>query len=395
MKIDRKRPSHWLYLVLTGIHGLLALALRALLPARNGRPPWIVLYGHKLNGNLLALYRYMDSCPGAWRPVFLTMDPAYYRRLRAEGIDCVLAPHPAAAWLLARAAAVITDHGLHSLRLLLGRGKLPFFDVWHGVPFKGFDAGDFRVQQRYDEVWVSSPALRDLYVERFGFDAARVVATGYARTDTLLNAGEAVRRRIRQTLGLQAFERCVLFAPTWSQDDARRDIYPFGIDEATFLDALAAVCERHRAALLVRKHLNTAGAQDYSNDRVRFVSSADHPDTESILAISDVLIVDWSSVAFDFLLLDRPAIFLDVPPPFAKGFSLGPEFRFGDVATDMPAVLELLDSRLRAPSVYLGEHGAAHRHARDVVYGGMADGHAAERCVARLRHHLVERHSLR
>src|SRR5690606_40302310 len=60
---------------------------------------------------------------------------------------------------------------------------LRFFDVWHGIPFKGFDADDFRVQHRYDECWVASPLLRDLYIQRFGFEPQRVVATGYARTD--------------------------------------------------------------------------------------------------------------------------------------------------------------------------------------------------------------------
>ena len=65
-------------------------------------------------------------------------------------------------------------------------GDLAFFDVWHGIPFKGFDAEDFRVQRHYDETWVASPLLRDLYVDRFSFEPERVVPTGYARTDRLV-----------------------------------------------------------------------------------------------------------------------------------------------------------------------------------------------------------------
>src|SRR5690606_21993965 len=123
--------------------------------------PLVVLYGHKLGGNLLALRRqaYAD---GGWRMVFLTMDASYARELRKDGVEACIATRPACIALLARARAVVSDHGLHSMQWMPGRSSLKFFDVWHGIPFKGFDADDFRLQQRYDEVWVASGLLKDL-----------------------------------------------------------------------------------------------------------------------------------------------------------------------------------------------------------------------------------------
>ena len=56
--------------------------------------------------------------------------------------------------VLARAGALVTDHGLHCLSLLVRLGGLPAYDVWHGIPFKGFDADDFRAQHRYRECWL-------------------------------------------------------------------------------------------------------------------------------------------------------------------------------------------------------------------------------------------------
>lgn len=389
MKIDRRRPSHWLILAIAGCVAVCARMLRAL-GVRPCAPPLVLLYGHKLNGNLLALYRYLKAHPAPpFRVVVLTLDPAYHRTLRAEGIDCALAIVPSSIALLTRASAIVTDHGLHSLQLMVGARGLRLFDVWHGIPFKGFDGDDFRLQHRYDEVWVSSPAIRQLYVERFGFDPQRVVATGYGRTDVLIHRDAEAEQRMRSALGLRDGDRCVLFAPTWRQDDAKRDIYPFGQHEEVFLGALAAVCERHNAVLLVRKHLNSGGAADAGHASVRMVPSADFPDAESILAISDVLILDWSSIAFDFLVLDRPAIFLDVPPPFAKGFSLGPQYRFGDVVPDMATLLETVDWRLGSPAAYGEARRAEHNRVRAEVYGELADGKASARYVDRLSRHLL------
>ena len=176
MKVDKRNPAHWLLLAGFWLQAALGIALRPFLRSRDGI---VVLYGHKLNGNLLALQRHLLANPEAGlRPVFLSMDRDYLRELRAQGIDACWASGPACVGLLARAQALVSDHGLHTLgpwRALYQKLGLRFFDVWHGIPFKGFDADAFRVQHRYDETRVAADSCRDLWVERFGFDPARVV----------------------------------------------------------------------------------------------------------------------------------------------------------------------------------------------------------------------------
>ncbi|ERI52240.1 hypothetical protein N878_05310 [Pseudomonas sp. EGD-AK9] len=375
MKIDKQRPAHWCQLIAFALQALLGLLLRALL-----RKSAIVLYGHKLNGNLLAIYK---RCPAA---VFLSMDRAYCRELKAQGIRCQWACAFAAASLLARAHAIISDHGLHSLEVLLPayrRSGLKCFDVWHGIPFKGFDADDFHLQHRYDEIWVASPLHRNLYVERYGFDPDQVVLTGYARTDALIRPCQN-NAELREGFGLPQHGTLILFAPTWAQDTRGRSLFPFGHDEAEFLEALSDFAQRHQATVLLRTHLNSGSQALGSYPNVLCLPSSLWPDTESILLVSDVLICDWSSIAFDYLLLDRPTLFLDVPPPFRKGFSLGPEYRFGPVINSLPELLEQLAKALETGQDYWREHGARHRSMRQAIYGTWADGNATQRCLARL-----------
>jgi CDP-glycerol glycerophosphotransferase len=384
MKIDRGDPRHWLWLLLLAVNAVLASLLRWL-PRRGPRE--VFLYGHQLNGNLAALLAQSrrEPVPGL-RLTFLTMDPAMHRRLRAAGEPSCLAIAPGSVLRLARAAAIVSDHGLHALEWLGRTTRVPLFDVWHGIPFKGFDADDFALQRRYDETWVASPLLATLYVERFGFDPARVHATGYARTDALVAPREDLEA-LRGRLGLERTRgrKVVLFAPTWRQDAAGRSIFPFGASAGEFFAALEAACVQADALVLFRAHLNTLELPAALGARVITVPQATHPDTEAVLRLADVLVCDWSSIAFDWLLLDRPALFLDVPAPFAKGFSLGPEYRFGQVVDGVPALQAALADVLRDPGSYRARFGDRHATVRAHVYGDCADGHAARRCLDRLR----------
>lgn len=388
MKIDKRNIRHWVYLCLFASNVVAARLVRPFL-WRKG-PKQVVLYGHKLNGNLLAIYRYLRARPGGIDVVFLTMDPGYHRELRESGEASVLAIGPASIRILALAGAVISDHGLHALQLLLGSEGLKFFDVWHGIPFKGFDAEDFRLQHRYDETWVASPSLAKLYIERYGFHASKVRATGYARTDCLIRRDEDIDV-IKFRLGLDGSKagKIVLFAPTWKQDVHHRSIFPFGVDEQDFLSALSALGGRVGATFVLRAHLNSAAVVDYNLERIVYLPHARYPDTEQILLASDILVCDWSSIAFDFLLLDRPTIFLDTEAPFAKGLSLDAGYRFGAIVSDMDGLLRRLERYLVDPDRYTREFSGKCAEVKARVYATCADGNAAARCVARLGEHLA------
>lgn len=386
MKINKLNMAHWFYLVLFGLNVICAIGLRPLRRTRS--PKTVVLYGHKLSGNLLALYKQLSSTEGSGlRVVFLTLDPAYHRKLRNQKIASVLAIGPQCAQVLSEADAVITDHGLHALLPMLRFSSIKFFDVWHGIPFKGFDADDFRVQHRYDEVWVASPLLAKIYVERFGFSADKVKVTGYARTDRLVRRNEdtaAIKRR----LGLPATSKIVLFAPTWKQDARKRSIFPFGVSETTFYSSLSELAQHTNSTFVMRTHLNSGADRPSHYPGITHLPSAQYPDTEEILLVSDILVCDWSSIAFDFLLLDRPTIFLDVEPPFAKGFSLGPEYRFGHLACCTAESLDAIETYLNDPALFLEQYDQIMNKIGEGVYGEYADGQSVAHCVARIKENL-------
>ena len=391
MKINKKDPKHWLYLANFALFVLLSIPLRPLLK-RFKRKPIVILYGHKLSGNLLGIKRQLDRGNSNIESFFLTMDPAYFRQNK----DFLCAQNPLHILKVVSADCLISDHGLHALIFYLKMTDMKFFDVWHGIPYKGFDSQDFKVQHCYDETWVASPLLAEIYTKQFGFKKSNVAVTGYARTDTIVARTET-DNEIFQRLGLRHINsrKLVLFAPTWKQDSEHRSLFPFDKPAEVFLKDITNVCLRNNAILLFRAHLNTGDSIVLPDDSAIAVPFADYPDTEALLRISDVLICDWSSIAFDYLLLDRPALFLDVEPPFRKGFSLGPEYRYGAIIKDFSKLLEQLDRCLSKPDDYWKEYGEHHVTTREKVYGSYADGQSAQRCINRLKGGLAEANELR
>ncbi|MDO8863364.1 CDP-glycerol glycerophosphotransferase family protein [Haliea sp. E1-2-M8] len=381
MKVDRRKLSHWRLLILQGLYTLLAIALRSFTvrPAK----PLIILYGHQFNGNLKALYEeWRQTGPDHLELACLTLDPTQYQELRTKGIHTLACFRWRDMRNLSRCSVIITDHGLHAMLPLTYLSNIRFVDVWHGIPFKGFTPEDFKLQHRHDEVWVSSPLLKDLYVERFGFSPEKVKSLGYARTDKLFQR-PSPPSTFRGWAMIPKDQKLVLYAPTWRQDDAGRELFPFGASQKEFTTALAETCASVGARLVIRAHLN-ASISGGDSDDILYCPQKDYPDTEDLLLATDILICDWSSIAFDFMALERPTLFLDVPAPFKHGFSLGPEYRFGCLIPNLEELRTALRKYLLTPGAYEDVYTARQRETITALYGKFTGVRSARKQLERL-----------
>lgn len=385
MKLDPRNPEH--VLVAARALGVSACALVGRVLTRRRR--WIIFFGHRLTGNLLSFFEALRDHP-AYQPVFVDLDKGYVDELRRQGYRCAWLGGPDAIRVLRAAAAVVSSHGPQVLEPFMRLTRMPCIDVWHGIPYKGWHPSEFRSLRRYDRFLVSSPDLARMHVEMYGFRQDQVVATGYGRVDDLVRHTRTDVEEAKAAIGLGPDVPLVLFAPTWAQDDPNRSFIPFGVSSGEFFGRLIRVVESLGARLAVRAHLN-APKEIGQTDTVLNLPFADYPETERVLLATDILICDWSSIAFDFLVLDRPTIFLDVPPPFREGFTLGPEFRFGEVVGDLDELEAALQRYLATPGAYVEEHRESIEMARRVAYGELADGYASERYVSVLEELLATR----
>jgi CDP-ribitol ribitolphosphotransferase / teichoic acid ribitol-phosphate polymerase len=233
-------------------------------------------------------------------------------------------------------------------------------------------------------VWVQSETMKYFYVHKFGFSKKRVKVTGYGRADRLI-LGEFDRNAILAKYGL-ADRKTVLLAPTWAQDHKNRSILPFGVSMQAFFDALELVGKRNNATVIFRAHLNTGDSIKVDQyDHIRVMPSSLYPVAEEFLFISDLLVTDWSSMATDYLVLKRPTLFLDVPAPFSKGFTLGPEHRFGEIVDSMEKLISNIEKYIQKPEAFLKKYEKQMNHTIKAAYGSTLDGRARDRYLMNLK----------
>ncbi|QTD98872.1 bifunctional glycosyltransferase/CDP-glycerol:glycerophosphate glycerophosphotransferase [Streptomyces cyanogenus] len=130
------------------------------------------------------------------------------------------------------------------------------------------------------------------------------VRTGSPRNDVLVNGGPG---DFRERHGIPADHTVVLYAPT--RRDYRRGGHVDRIDLARFAADLG---EGH--TLVVRLHPSLAtgpargmGLAELARRRI-VVDATDEPRTADVLRAADALVTDYSSVMFDYAVLDRPIV---------------------------------------------------------------------------------------
>jgi CDP-glycerol glycerophosphotransferase len=332
-----------------------------------------------------------------------------YEEIRARGLpyECVWgyagSPHgfPADAthvrryswrYLIALATA---EHWVDNAGLPPMAVKRPgqtYLQTWHGTALKvmGFDVPSVKRSSKTELDALQRQADRwDYFLVRCEHDVetllpafrsrAEPLRYGYPRNDPLAAPLTPEQRAERlAALGLPTDRRVVLYAPTFREGPAgARRRFEMQIDLDRFATELG---QTH--LLLVRPHyLDRYAVPPRYGAYVRNASWVH--DVSELLAVTDLLVTDYSSVMFDFAVTRRPMVFFTYDYDDYVGATRGTYFELADVAPGPLATTsdELLDA-IRDSDAWSESY--ADRYVRFVKrFAEYDDGHAAERVVDR------------
>lgn len=335
--------------------------------------------------NPAAIYEKARELAPEVRGVWVVADAAKAAAL-PPGIPYVVANTPAYVKAMATARYLFNN-----VNFPISTPKRPgqvFVQTQHGTPVKlmgmdmkghpgGADEMDFdRLAEhvaRWDYLVSPNPHTTAAFGTAYPGDHT-VLETGYPRNDRLALGTPEEARAIREGLGIPEGRTTVLYAPTRREQHA-------GFVAALDLEALAEALGPD-VTLLVRTHYYYTEGRPDGLGAGRVLDVSEHPSVEDLCLAADVLVTDYSSLMFDYAVLDRPIVLFTPDWEHYRSFR-GVYFDLmeqppGPVAGTQPELTALLADRAARA---FGEESAKLRTAFRERFCPWDDGGAAERVV--------------
>lgn len=272
------------------------------------------------NYNSRYLFEYVKENLPEITPLFVINDPELRNSLSSkygkqyfietESIQGIRQSLSAGVWFTS-AGLPAYGTGLHKKRLII--------NLWHGVPLKKIALLDPNLKkaariyfkkifsENYTCILTTSHELIPLMARSFAVSEDKIKVWGQPRNDGLFQKNDC-----REILGqlfpdLPEYTKTVLYAPTF-RDYGQVQLFPFKDFDQKQLEAFL---DEKNMLLFIRTHVAEQGsAAPYLGKRIRFLGNEQAEDVTGILNIFDCLITDYSSIYIDYLLTDKPMIFL-------------------------------------------------------------------------------------
>lgn len=196
-----------------------------------------------------------------------------------------------------------------------------YINTWHGTPLKnmGFDIpGNPSQSQNVVRNFLSADYLLSpnahttkMFTDSYKLDgiyAGTIIEEGYPRIDLTLNADPKQVNAYLQGLGLKinSEKQNILYAPTWKGTNvskANNDVLQI-VEDMNYLEQ--QIGDQYNILIKVHPFLYPEAAK---NQQIKTKLVPDFVDTNELLAAVDILITDYSSIFFDYLVTNKPILY--------------------------------------------------------------------------------------
>ncbi len=294
-------------------------------------------FGQKYSDNSRAMFEYVLKNHPEINCVWITKDKTLVAKLIAQNKNAVYSKSLKCMLLTLRASTLFTTTGGEFFYGFCNGIK--HYALWHGMPLKKILYDDsFSGQIKKSKIgrvindisvalnknlfqWRSFHYLPNTYTitnssffrpflkSAFLFDDSKILNTGSPRLDVLFNSrAEPFLENIRKKF---PDSKIILYMPTfrtgaWTKEPFDPFNEKYGFDAEKFELTL----ENQRNVVLYKPHFYDATLLHHRNGNSRFlmISDNDFDELYNFVAQVDVLITDYSSIYFDFIVTRKPVI---------------------------------------------------------------------------------------
>ncbi len=241
----------------------------------------------------------------------LTKNKKLYDKLKINfGHHIIYAFSFKALLVYLRAKFVLLSNGNGDIFPYLPTNKKQIvINMWHAITFKNVGylskvnvQGKINLNLNY--FLVCSETERQRMMDAFKYSKETFITFGYPRNDIYFGQKNRQKAAGKKTT--------ILYLPTF-RDTAPTEFFPFSdFDKNELNDFLS----KNNVEIIIKPHKRDSTNQrlvdivkDNPNIRIK-TSVVNDIDIQQMLLDCDILLTDYSSVYFDFLLLDRPIIYI-------------------------------------------------------------------------------------
>lgn len=283
----------------------------------------IFINGHSdlFNGNIKALYDEIDNNYSNYNLIIYTKNDMSNKY--SKSIKKIFKKIEKLYYILTANIIIVNDY-ISLFSKIKVRNSTQFVQVWHaGGAFKKFGKDSLQNIQnennmknciachsQYDKAIVSSEEVVDIYANAFEINKQKVLPLGLARADKFYNKAkieEVKNNFIKKHCNLKN-KKVLLYAPTFR--DGERKNFNLKLDLEYLHNSLP-----DEYMIITKMHpfiKNGVNVPFNLSDRIMDLSSEDIDD---LMIISDILITDYSSMIFEYAIMEKPMIFFayDLP----------------------------------------------------------------------------------
>ncbi|MFK4943094.1 CDP-glycerol glycerophosphotransferase family protein [Lactococcus garvieae] len=207
-------------------------------------------------------------------------------------------------FVLQSSKLVIIDYNNFVISKFPHRKEVKVLEIWHATAaLKNFGncvQRDYEIKN-YDYAIANSDFYKGVYAQAFNLPEENVLVTGIPNNDKIFNDHfvQDTKARLLEKYPVLANKKVITYAPTFR-----------GRISTYFKEAKIDLARVHQAlgedyVIIYKAHPLISGSAYENNPHVLFI---EEEPISSIFCVTDVLITDYSAIAVDWMVFDKPII---------------------------------------------------------------------------------------
>lgn len=197
---------------------------------------------------------------------------------------------------------------------LFKRDGQVYIQTFHGslgIKKTGEDRNDFKkssfsiskIDSSQIDYLISNGKYTSDFFKRIFWNNGQILETGHPRNDVFFNDNTAIKEKVYKHFNIPSDKKIVMYAPTLRED---KDITCYTLDLQRLSEALSQKFGG-KYVVITRLHpLIIDLKDDFLMNFDNVIDATDYSDMQELLISSDVLITDYSSCIYDFMLSRKP-----------------------------------------------------------------------------------------